>query len=523
MSTLSIISAVVGSISSIYGAISSDSNKARKPTDSAALRSKDPYRFAQNVGVEVNGNYDYYLQICQRYGIQPLSKDEFAQEIANNKHANVDAKYGALVNVGYKDVDALGDSLGKSFTQQDQDELLSSSTRTASDSDPIGQMLQHRGAGAIPSSMMPFGSDLYYQDVLNQQAEQRAYAYQTELRDYDNAFNSAAAQRQRFEAAGLNPQLMFGESGTAGTSTNSGAPRTAAPDVAAMGNAEAAQKTADTNKFQAIVQGVNAVFQLGINLFGEIIKQDLGKEQNQIGWADVRNKGKSLEIDAKNAQTNYENAQTNKQNAETNKQNANTYAFAAESTASLQSALENESNARYASEVQESLLKRKLNETFYSTWEKQQALYNAQVFSLVTQGKLNEAKTLSEKVVTDQNKLLFKQLQIDTQLNYGWLMNMTTEEATDFYNALNKLNKEIFDLRKNTDLSQSQIAKQESRIYANFMQSKYGQYCTSAGLVLNKTPLLKEGLQLGGQILLKKVGKVPPQSAPSITQNYFSY
>lgn len=58
---------------------------------------------------------------------------------------------------------------------------------------------------------MPFGSDLYYQDVLNQQAEQRAYAYQTALRDYDNAYNSAAAQRQRFEEAGLNPQLMFGE------------------------------------------------------------------------------------------------------------------------------------------------------------------------------------------------------------------------------------------------------------------------------------------------------------------------
>ena len=516
MSTLSIISAVVGSISSIYGAFSSGQDKARKPTDSAALRSKDPYRFAQNVGVEVNGNYDYYVQICQRYGVQPLSKDEFAQEIANNKNADANAKYGALVNAGYKDVDALGDHLGKSFTQQDQDELLSSSTRQANDSDPIGQMLQQRGAGAVPTSMMPFGSDLYYQDVLNQQAEQRAYAYQTELRDFDNAYNSAAAQRQRFEAAGLNPQLMFGESGTAGTSTNSGAPRTAAPDVAAMGTASAAQKTADTNKFQAIVQGVNAVFQLGINLFGEIIKQDLGKEQNLIGWADVRNKGKGLQIDAKNAQTNYENAQTNKKNADTN-------AFAASSTANLQDALENESRARYATEVQESLLKRKLNETFYSTWEKQQALYNAQVFSLVTQGKLNEAKALSEKVVTDQNKLLFKQLQIDTQLNYGWLMNMTTEEATAFYNALDKLNKEIFDLRKNTDLSKGQIEKQEARIYAKFMQSKYGQYCTSAGLVLNKTPLLKEGLQLGGQLLLKKVGKVPPQSAPSVTQNYFSY
>lgn len=516
MSTLSIISAVVGSISSVYGAISSGQDKARKPTDSAALRSKDPYRFAQNVGVEVNGNYDYYVQIAQRYGIQVLSKEEFAQEIANNKNADVNAKYGALVNAGYKDVDDLGYHLGKSFTQQDQDELLSSSTRTASDSDPIGQMLQQRGAGAVPSSMMPFGSDLYYQDVLNQQAEQRAYAYQTELRDYDNAYNSAAAQRQRLEAAGLNPQLMFGESGTAGTSTNSGAPRTAAPDVAAMGNAEAAQKTADTNKFQAIVQGVNAVFQLGINLFGEIIKQDLGKEQNLIGWADVRNKGKGLQIDAKNAQTNYENAQTNKKNADTN-------AFAASSTAYLQDALENESRARYATELQESLLKRKLNETFYSTWEKQQALYNAQVFSLVTQGKLNEAKTLSEKVVTDQNKLLFKQLQIDTQLNYGWLMNMTAQEATEFYTALDKLNKEIFDLRKNTDLSKSEISKQESRIYANFMKSKYGQYCTSAGLVLNKTPLLKEGLELGGQLLLKKVGKVPPQSAPSVTQNYFSY
>ena len=57
-------------------------------------------------------------------------------------------------------------------------------------------------------------------------------------------------------------------SGTAGTSTNSGAPRTAAPDVAAMGNAAAAQKTADTNKFQSIVQGVNSVFQLGIQLLG---------------------------------------------------------------------------------------------------------------------------------------------------------------------------------------------------------------------------------------------------------------
>nr|DAM61001.1 MAG TPA: hypothetical protein [Microviridae sp.] len=516
MSTLSIISAVVGSISSIAGAISSGQDKARKPTDSAALRSKDPYRFAQNVGVEVNGNYDYYLQICQRYGIQPLSKDEFAQEIANNKHANADAKYGALVNAGYKDVDALGDTLGKSFTQQDQDELLTSSTRTANDSDPIGQMLQQRGAGAVPSSLLPFGSDLYYQDVLNQQAEQRAFAYQTELRDFDNLYNSAVSQRQRFEAAGLNPQLMFGESGTAGTSTNSGAPRTAAPDVAAMGNAEAAQQTADTNKFQAIVQGVNAVFQLGINLFGEIIKQHLGKEQNLIGWADIRNKGKGLQIDAKNAQTNFENAQSNKKNADTN-------SFAAISTANLQDALENESRARYATEVQESLLKRKLNETFYSTWERQQALYNAQVFSLVTQGKLNEAKKLSENVVTEQNKLLFKQLQIDQQLNYGWLMNMTEQEATDFYSALDKLNKEIFDLRKNTDLSKGQIEKQEARIYAKFMQSKYGQYCTSAGLVLNKTPLLKEGLQLGGQILLKKVGKVPPQSAPSVTQNYFSY
>jgi len=518
MSTIGIISAVVGSISNIAGAIFSGSSqsKAHKPTDSAALRSKDPYRFAQNVGVEVNGNYDYYVKICQRYGIQILSKEEFAQEIANNKKADSNAKYGALVNVGYNDVDALGDHLGKSFTQQDQDELLSSSTRSASDSDPIGQMLQQRGAGAVPSSFMPFGSDLYNQDVLNQQAEQRAYAYQTELRDYDNAYNSALSQRQRFEAAGLNPQLMFGESGTAGTSTNSGAPRTAAPDVAAMGNAAAAQKTADTNKFQAIVQGVNSVFQLGINLFGEIVKQDLGREQNQIGWADVRNKGKGLEIDAKNAQTNYENAQTNVKNANTNE-------FAASSTAYLQAALENESRARYANEVQESLLKRKLNETFYSTWQKQQALYNAQVFSLVTQGKYNEAKTLSENVAIAQNKLLYRQLQLDTQLNYGWLMNMTTQEATDFFNALDKLNKDIFDLRKNTELSKGQIEKQETRIYAKFMQSKYGQYCTSAGLVINKTPLLKEGLQLSGQLLLKKVGKVPPQSAPSVTQNYYSY
>lgn len=516
MSTLGIISAVVGSISSIYGAISSGTSKARKPTDSAALRSKDPYRFAQNVGVEVNGNYDYYVQICQRYGIPALSKDDFAQEIANNKNADANAKYGALVNAGYKDVDALGDHLGKSFTQQDQDELLSSSTRQANDSDPIGQMLQQRGAGAVPSSLMPFGSDLYYQDVLNQQAEQRAYAYQTELRDYDNAYNSAAAQRQRFEAAGLNPQLMFGESGTAGTSTNSGAPRTSAPDVAAMGNAAAAQKTADTNKFQSIVQGVNSVFQLGIQLFGHIVQQHLGEEQNQIGWKNARSNAKQVDVAGKNAQTNYENAQTNKKNAETN-------AFAAGSTANLQDALENESRARYATEVQESLLKRKLNETFYSNWEKQQALYNAQVFSLVTQGKYNEAKTLSENVAIAQNKLLYKQLQIDTQLNYGWLINMTAQEATEFYNALDKLNKEIFDLRKNTDLSKGQIEKQEARIYAKFMQSKYGQYCTSAGLVINKTPLLKEGLQLGSQILLKKVGKVPPQSAPSVTQNYFSY
>lgn len=516
MSTLGIISAVVGSISSIYGAISSGSDKARKPTDSAALRSKDPYRFAQNVGVEVNGNYDYYVQVAQRYGIQVLSKEEFAQEIANNKYADANAKYGALVNAGYKDVDALGDHLGKSFTQQDQDELLSSSTRQANDSDPIGQMLQQRGAGVVPSSMMPFGSDLYYQDVLNKQAEQRAYAYQTELRDYDNSYNSAVAQRQRFEAAGLNPQLMFGESGTAGTSTNSGAPRTAAPDVAAMGNAAAAQKTADTNKFQAVVQGVNSVFQLGIELFGQIVHQELGKEQNQIGWKNARTQATHTSIEGKNADVNYMNAQTNQKNANTN-------AFAADSTASLQSSLENESNARYATEVQESLLKRKLNETFYFTWQKQQALYNAQVFALVTQGKFNEAKTLSEKVVTDQNKLLFKQLQIDQQLNYGWLMNMSEQEATEFYSALDKLNKEIFDLRKNTDLSKGQIEKQEARIYAKFMQSKYGQYCTSAGLVINKTPLLKEGLQLGGQILLKKVGKVPPQSAPSVTQNYFSY
>lgn len=516
MSTFGIISAVVGSISSIYGAISSGQDKARKPTDSAALRSKDPYRFAQNVGVEVNGNYDYYVQVAQRYGIPVLSKDEFAQEIANNKNADANAKYGALVNSGYKDVDALGDHLGKSFTQQDQDELLSSSTRTASDSDPIGQMLQQRGAGAVPSSIMPFGSDLYYQDVLNQQAEQRAYAYQTELRDYDNAYNSAAAQRQRFEQAGLNPQLMFGESGTSGTSTNSGAPRTAAPDVAAMGNAAAAQKTADTNKFQAIVQGVNGVFQLGIELFGQIVTQQLGTEQNQIGWKNARSNAKQVEVAGKNSDINYKNALTNEKNANTN-------AFAADSNASLQSALENESNARYATEVQESLLKRKLNETFYFTWQKQQALYNAQVFALVTQGKYNEAKTLSEKVVTDQNKLLFKQLQIDQQLNYGWLMNMSEQEATEFYSALDKLNKEIFDLRKNTDLSKGQIEKQEARIYAKFMQSKYGQYCTSAGLVLNKTPLLKEGLELGGQILLKKVGKVPPQSAPSVTQNYFSY
>lgn len=516
MSTLGIISAVVGSISSIYGAISSGSSKARNPTDSAALRSKDPYRFAQNVGVEVQGNYDYYVQICQRYGIPALSKDEFAHEIANNKNADANAKYGALVNVGYKDVDALGDHLGKSFTQQDQDELLSSSTRQANDSDPIGQMLQQRGAGAVPSSLMPFGSDLYYQDVLNQQAEQRAYAYQTALRDYDNAYNSAAAQRQRFEAAGLNPQLMFGESGTAGTSTNSGAPRTAAPDVAALGNAAAAQKTADTNKFQSIVQGVNSVFQLGIQLFGQIVQKHLGEEQNQIGWKNARSNAKQVDVAGKNAQTNYENALTNQKNANTN-------AFAAESTARLQDALENESNARYATEVQESLLKRKLNETFYSTWEKQQALYNAQVFSLVTQGKFNEAKTLSEQVAIAQNKLLYKQLQIDTQLNYGWLINMTAQEATDFYHALDKLNKEIFDLRKNTDLSKGQIEKQEARIYANFMKSKYGQYCTSAGLVINKTPLLKEGLELGGQLLLKKVGKVPPQSAPSVTQNYFSY
>lgn len=516
MSTLSIISAVVGSISSIYGAISSGHDKARKPTDSAALRSKDPYRFAQNVGVEVNGNYDYYVQICQRYGIPVLSKDEFAQEIANNKNADSNAKYGALVNAGYKDVDALGDHLGKSFTQQDQDELLSSSTRSANDSDPIGQMLRQRGAGAVPSSYMPFGSDLYYQDVLNQQAEQRAYAYQTELRDYDNLYNSAVAQRQRFESAGLNPQLMFGESGTAGTSTNSGAPHTAAPDVAAMGNAAAAQKTADTNKFQAIVQGVNSVFQLGIQLFGQIVNKQLGEEQNRIGWKNARSTAKGVDVAGKDAQTNYENALTNKKNAETN-------AFAAGSTANLQDALENESRARYASEVQESLLKRKLNETFYSTWQKQQALYNAQIFSLVTQGKFNEAKTYSENVVTAQNKLLYKQLQIDTQLNYGWLMNMSTQEATEFYSALDKLNKEIFDLRKNTDLSKAQIEKQEARIYANFMKSKYGQYCTSAGLVINKTPLLKEGLELGGQLLLKKVGKVPPQSAPAVTQNYFSY
>lgn len=516
MSTLGIISAVVGSISSIYGAISSGTSKARKPTDSAALRSKDPYRFAQNVGVEVNGNYDYYVQICQRYGIQALSKDEFAQEIANNKNADANAKYGALVNAGYKDVDALGDHLGKSFTQQDQDELLSSSTRQANDSDPIGQMLQQRGAGAVPSSLMPFGSDLYYQDVLNQQAEQRAYAYQTALRDYDNAYNSAAAQRQRFEEAGLNPQLMFGESGTAGTSTNSGAPRTAAPDVAAMGNAAAAQKTADTNKFQSIVQGVNSVFQLGIQLFGQLANKEIGKEQNQIGW-------KNADTNAKQAEVAEKNASTNEKNAKTNEKNANTNAFAAASTAQLQSALENESNARYATEVQESLLKRKLNETFYATWEKQQALYNAQVFSLVTQGKFNEAKTMSEQVAIAQNKLLYKQLQIDTQLNYGWLINMTPQEATDFYNALDKLNKEIFDLRKNTDLSKGQIEKQEAQIYAKFMQSKYGQYCTSAGLVINKTPLLREGLQLGGQILLKKVGKIPPQSAPTVTQNYFSY
>lgn len=516
MSTLGIISAVVGSISSIYGAISSGTSKARKPTDSAALRSKDPYRFAQNVGVEVQGNYDYYVKIAQRYGIQVLSKEEFSQEIANNKNADANAKYGALVNSGYKDVDALGDHLGKSFTQQDQDELLSSSTRQANDSDPIGQMLQQRGAGAVPSSLMPFGSDLYYQDILNKQAEQRAYAYQTELRDYDNAYNSAAAQRQRFEEAGLNPQLMFGESGTAGTSTNSGAPRTAAPDVAAMGNAAAAQKTADTNKFQSIVQGVNSVFQLGIQLFGQIVNKQLAQEQNQIGWKNARSNAKQVDVAGKNAQTNYENAQTNKQNANTN-------AFSAESTAKLQDALENESRARYANEVQESLLKRKLNETFYATWEKQQALYNAQVFSLVTQGKFNEAKTLSEQVAIAQNKLLYKQLQIDTQLNYGWLMNMTAQEATEFYNALDKLNKEIFDLRKNTDLSKGQIAKQEAKIYANFMNSKYGQYCTSAGLVLNKTPLLKEGLELGGQIVLKKVGKVPPQSAPSVTQNFYSH
>lgn len=519
--TLGIISAVVSSISSIYGAVSSSTDKAHKPTDSAALRSKDPFRFAQNVGVEVNGNYDYYVQVAQRYGIQVLSKEEFAQEIANNRGADASAKYGALKNAGYQDVDALYNAKGfkgvtDDLTRQDQDELLSSSTRTSIDSDPIGKMLQQRGAGVVPSSMMPFGSDLYYQDVLNQQAEQRAYAYQTELRDYDNVYNSASAQRQRFEAAGLNPQLMFGESGTAGTSTNSGAPRTAAPDVAAMGNAFAAQKTADTNKFQAIVQGVNAVFQLGIELFGQIVHQDLGKEQNQIGWKNARSNAKQVDVAGKNAQTNYENSLTNKQNANTN-------AFAASSLSNLQDALENESRARYASEVQESLLKRKLNETFYSTWEKQQALYNAQIFSLVTQGKLNEAKTFSEKVVTDQNKLLFKQLQIDTQLNYGWLMNMTAQEATDFYNALDKLNKEIFDLRKNTDLSKSEISKQESRIYANFMNSKYGQYCTSAGLVLNKTPLLKEGLELGGQLLLKKFGKVPPQSAPIVTQNYFSY
>ena len=83
--------------------------------------------------------------------------------------------------------------------------------------------------------------------------------YNTEMWNKQNEYNSASAQRQRLEAAGLNPYLMMsgGDAGTASSLSQQGLPNTQAPHVES--HAGLIQETTKN-----IIDSIGSVAQLGI-------------------------------------------------------------------------------------------------------------------------------------------------------------------------------------------------------------------------------------------------------------------
>lgn len=87
-------------------------------------------------------------------------------------------------------------------------------------------------SGAIQGGANLIGSVLNYksqQDTnrLNQQENQKTRDYNLALWNAQNAYNTPAAQMKRYKEAGLNPNLIYGSSGSSGAAS---APASASPN-----------------------------------------------------------------------------------------------------------------------------------------------------------------------------------------------------------------------------------------------------------------------------------------------------
>lgn len=84
-----------------------------------------------------------------------------------------------------------------------------------------------------------FGSLIQYQgqketNLMNRQIAKDAQIYDQKMWNLQNEYNSPAAQMQRFQDAGLNPNLMYGQ-GSSGNATNAPQGRTPQMDNPAKG------------------------------------------------------------------------------------------------------------------------------------------------------------------------------------------------------------------------------------------------------------------------------------------------
>lgn len=110
----------------------------------------------------------------------------------------------------------------------------------------------------------------YTSAAMNYMIQQQQNAYQVDLMNYANKYNSPAQQMLRYQQAGLNPNLIYGQQ------TNA----VQTPGSASMGNARSAGTAAKTMQ---TVQ--NALFQ-GLGLMKEIAEyMDSGRDS--VRWKTV--------------------------------------------------------------------------------------------------------------------------------------------------------------------------------------------------------------------------------------------